>query len=125
MAKAKCPPRLRFRGLLQRPKRLEANRNDHGEIDLSSDANWESVQSIRFSMTERRSQEFVVASVTEGVRFVTLMFRGTSVTRQAQGSWRIRYDDRDGVTHTLQFAGPAIIDHLGRWVTQEATEKTA
>ena len=121
--KCVCRPQLRYRGQLQRPARTNP-RNSTGELDLTDDDNWETVETIAFAMRHRRATEIIAVDQVEGTRFSLIETWGTSTTREAADSphWRLVYTDMDGRMHRLNFE-PGKIEDDGRWVIIPTVEK--
>lgn len=102
---------VKYRGTVKRPITDEDSENDHGEIDYSDEANWETYLSgVWFAIATLRSTEPVVSDQQTGALTHALRTRHSVAKEAITPSMKIIVQRR-GVERTYYVAGPPKLIH--------------
>ncbi len=108
---------------IEQPNR-SATAGDDGLIDLTNDDNWTAYATMRGVLRPVSGREIFQEQQTDAIRSHTVEFWASSKTRQIGADYRLKYTDRDSVSHTLHVS--AVIPSAdGKFVTVSCLEDAA
>lgn len=84
--------RMRNRRVQIQQVKASATKTDHGDIDLTVDANWQTVETQYAQVTPKSSREQVVGEQIVVSTSTEFNFRYNTITANMSGEYRLKYN---------------------------------
>lgn len=109
---------------IEQPSTASGDANTYNEIDLYDDANWSEYCVRPAHRRPLRGNERIGNEQVIGDRLEAFEMWGDSETRHILLTYRLKYTDIDGTSHTLGIIDRQI-DTTNKWVTIQAVENAS
>lgn len=106
---------------IESPSTASADANTWNEIDLRDDSNWSEYCVRPAHRRPLRGTERIASDQIIGDRMEAFEMWGDAETRHILTTYRLKYTDQDGTSHTLGIIDRQV-DTTGKWVVLQAIE---